>query len=71
MKTIKSILIAATFWAFLPGSVSADEAKTLKVGYLPTAEHVLYFIAKEKGFFQQDGINNRADDRSGNGRDAA
>jgi NitT/TauT family transport system substrate-binding protein len=35
----------------------AAELKKLKVGYLPTSGHLLYFVAKEKGFFQQEGLD--------------
>ena len=45
-------LLAATATGAL-----AAEAKKLKVGYLPTSGHLLYFVAKEKGFFQQEGLD--------------
>lgn len=35
----------------------AAELHKLKVGYLPTSGHLLYFVAKEKGFFQQEGLD--------------
>jgi NitT/TauT family transport system substrate-binding protein len=39
------------------GSGFAADLKKLKVGYLPTSGHLLYFVAKEKGFFQQEGLD--------------
>jgi NitT/TauT family transport system substrate-binding protein len=39
------------------GNGSAADLKKLKVGYLPTSGHLLYFVAKEKGFFQQEGLD--------------
>lgn len=38
-------------------TVHAAELKKLKVGYLPTSGHLLYFVAKEKGYFQQEGLD--------------
>ena len=39
------------------GNSFAADLKKLKVGYLPTSGHLLYFVAKEKGFFQQEGLD--------------
>jgi NitT/TauT family transport system substrate-binding protein len=36
---------------------AASELKKFKVGYLPTSGHLLYFVAKEKGYFQQEGLD--------------
>jgi NitT/TauT family transport system substrate-binding protein len=33
------------------------QLKKFNVGYLPTPGHVLYFVAKEKGYFQQEGLD--------------
>ncbi len=41
----------------LVGSAHASEPAKLKAGYLPTSGHLLYFVAKEKGFFQQEGLD--------------
>jgi NitT/TauT family transport system substrate-binding protein len=35
----------------------ATELKKLKIGYLPTSGHLLYFVAQEKGFFKQEGLD--------------
>lgn len=39
---------------------SAESPKTLdkmNIGYLASPEHLLYFVAKEKGFFEEEGID--------------
>ncbi len=39
---------------------NTEQGKTLtkmKVGYLPSPEDLLYFVAKEEGFFEQEGID--------------
>lgn len=33
------------------------ELKKIKAGHIPTAEHLLYFVAQEKGFFKQEGLD--------------
>jgi NitT/TauT family transport system substrate-binding protein len=59
MKRILSLflLIALTVTAFVTSDAYAAELKKFKVGYLPTSGHLLYFVAKEKGFFQQEGLD--------------
>ncbi|WP_371366566.1 hypothetical protein SRRS_08700 [Sporomusa rhizae] len=37
-------------------STPADKIK-FKIGYLPAVGHALYFIAKEKGFYEQEGLD--------------
>ena len=54
MKWIKPILAAAL--GLLPLAVPAQDTGKIKAGYLPSAEQVLYFIAKDKGFWQQEGL---------------
>lgn len=55
MKRIFALLALLTLTLAAPGH--AAELKKLKVGYLPTSGHLLYFVAKEKGFFQQEGLD--------------
>lgn len=38
-------------------SPASADIKSLKIGYLPTTGHALVFIAKEQGFFEQQGLN--------------
>ncbi len=33
------------------------ELKKFRVGYLPSTGHVLYFVAKEKGYFEEEGLD--------------
>lgn len=37
-------------------AVPADKIK-FNIGYLPAVGHVLYFVAKEKGFYEQEGLD--------------
>ncbi|WP_425057823.1 hypothetical protein SCACP_23820 [Sporomusa carbonis] len=39
-----------------PQPTPADKIK-FKIGYLPAVGHVLYFVAKEKGFYDQEGLD--------------
>jgi len=57
MNRIVSLIIAITLLALSATGALAADLKKLKVGYLPTSGHLLYFVAKEKGFFQQEGLN--------------
>ena len=34
-----------------------SELTTVRIGYLPSPGHLLYFLAKEEGFFEEEGIN--------------
>ncbi|WP_248477051.1 ABC transporter substrate-binding protein [Tepidibacter aestuarii] len=36
---------------------SSQPLKKINVGYLASPEHLLYFVAKEKGFFEEQGID--------------
>ena len=64
MKKPAILILLMTILAmvFLAGCQDNQEAKKeqtlkdFKVGYLPTPGHVLYFIAQEKGFFQEAGL---------------
>ena len=57
MKTMMKLMVILALLALGLGSAQAAELKKLKVGYLPTSGHLLYFVAKEKGFFQQEGLD--------------
>lgn len=43
--------------AAVDGAASAKKLDKVNVGYLASPEHLLYFVAKEKGFFEQEGID--------------
>lgn len=55
MKRLFALMLLLTLT--VAGTGHTDELKKLKVGYLPTSGHLLYFVAKEKGFFQQEGLD--------------
>jgi NitT/TauT family transport system substrate-binding protein len=57
MKRIVSLIITIALLALGAAASQASEPHKLKVGYLPTSGHLLYFVAKEKGFFQQEGLD--------------
>jgi NitT/TauT family transport system substrate-binding protein len=57
MKRLNALLILAVLAILFATTGNAAELKKLKVGYLPTSGHLLYFVAKEKGFFQQEGLD--------------
>jgi NitT/TauT family transport system substrate-binding protein len=54
MKRFIAVLLVTLFTA---GAGYAAELKKLKAGYLPTSGQLLYLVAKEKGFFQQEGLD--------------
>lgn len=63
-KKITAILLlaAALLTAACGGQGTADketakEKVDFKIGYLPSAGHILYFIAQEKGYFAEEGLN--------------
>ncbi len=55
MKRFCALLLMLTLSTAV--TAHAAELKKLKAGYLPTSGHLLYFVAKEKGFFQQEGLD--------------
>ncbi|MBJ6749494.1 ABC transporter substrate-binding protein [Geomonas anaerohicana] len=57
MKRIFTIILSLALLALGGVTAGAAELHKLKVGHLPTSGHLLYFVAKEKGFFQQEGLD--------------
>ncbi|BCS54140.1 ABC transporter substrate-binding protein [Geobacter sp. SVR] len=57
MMRWKTMLLALIAVALGVSVSQAADLKKLKAGYLPTSGHLLYFVAKEKGFFQQEGLD--------------
>ena len=55
-KLLIGLLVLALVGMMAVGGFAA-ELKKLKVGYLPTSGHLLYFVAKEKGYFEQEGLD--------------
>ena len=60
---MKRILMIAVFVilpalaAAIPESHAGRELKKFNVGYLASTGHAMYFIAKEKGYFEQEGLD--------------
>lgn len=57
MKRIVSIILTIALLALGAAGSQAAELKKFKIGHLPTSGHLLYFVAKEKSFFQQEGLD--------------
>ena len=54
MKRIVSFVLLLSFLA--TGALAADLPK-LRVGYVPEPAHGLYYVAKEKGYFKEEGVD--------------
>jgi NitT/TauT family transport system substrate-binding protein len=54
MKRIIALLLMLTVLASTAG---AAELPKLRVGYVPEPAHGLYFVAKEKGYFKEEGVD--------------
>lgn len=55
---MKKRIIALTMMLSLIASiVMAADLPKLRVGYVPEPAHGLYFVAKEKGFFKEEGVD--------------
>jgi NitT/TauT family transport system substrate-binding protein len=54
MKRIIALLLLLTF---LASSAGAANLPKLRVGYVPEPAHGLYFLAKEKGYFKEEGVD--------------
>jgi len=60
MKRYSAVAIFAMLLALaavIPESHGAGELKKFSVGYLASTGHAMYFIAKEKGYFEQEGLD--------------
>jgi NitT/TauT family transport system substrate-binding protein len=55
---MKRRIIALTMLlSFAVSSVMAADLPKLRVGYVPEPAHGLYFLAKEKGYFKEEGVD--------------
>jgi NitT/TauT family transport system substrate-binding protein len=54
---IKNIFRALGIVLFFAGISASASAKIIKVGYLPVPSHAKFMIAKEAGFFKQEGLD--------------
>ena len=50
-------MIAGVLAAICASSATTWAADALKVGYLPVTGHAKFFVAKEQGFFEKEGLN--------------
>lgn len=55
MKKLLLLLLLLVLATALP--IEAKELKKFNAGYLASPGHVLYFVAKEKGYFQEEGLD--------------
>ncbi|BCS54122.1 ABC transporter substrate-binding protein [Geobacter sp. SVR] len=54
MKRLSALLVSLML---LAGTAMAADLPKLKVGYVPEPAHGLYFVAKEKGYFKEEGVD--------------
>ena len=54
---ITTVLAGCGQQAQNPAGTPSGEKIKFNVGYLPAVGHVLYFVAKEKGFYEQEGLD--------------
>ncbi|MBJ6749493.1 ABC transporter substrate-binding protein [Geomonas anaerohicana] len=54
---MKRIFALVLMIALLAGSAYGAALPKLRVGYVPEPAHGLYFVAKEKGFFKEEGVD--------------
>jgi NitT/TauT family transport system substrate-binding protein len=54
---MKRIIAVTLLLSFLASNVMAAALPKLRVGYIPEPAHGLYFVAKEKGFFKEEGVD--------------
>lgn len=50
-----SVLLVAVLLS-VPGAVGEAKARKVRLGFLPIADLIAYFAAKDRGFFKQEGI---------------
>lgn len=56
-KTTTTTAVTTSAASVQQTTAPTTELKSLNVGYLPNNGHALIFIAKEKGFFEKEGLN--------------
>jgi NitT/TauT family transport system substrate-binding protein len=54
MKRIVTLVLA---WSLLAATALAADLPKLRVGYVPEPAHGLYFVAKENGYFKEEGVD--------------
>lgn len=56
-KPLRSLFVAATLAGFAMGAAQAADKVKLRLDWVFGAEHAPIFLAKEKGFFKEEGID--------------
>lgn len=54
---MKRIIALTLLLSFMASNVMAAALPKLRVGYVPEPAHGLYFVAKEKGYFKEEGVD--------------
>lgn len=54
---MKRIIALTLLLSFMASNVMASALPRLRVGYVPEPAHGLYFVAKEKGYFKEEGVD--------------
>lgn len=62
---LRAPLVAAGMLALAGGAASAQEKLTLRFDFLPYGSHAPFYLAKEKGWFKDNGVEVSMDDGSG------
>lgn len=53
---MKRIMMLVLLLALFAGTAFGADLPKLRVGYIPEPAHGLYFVAKEKGYFKEEGV---------------
>lgn len=54
---MKRIMLFVLLLSLVTGAAFGAELPKLRVGYVPEPAHGLYFVAKEKGYFKEEGVD--------------
>jgi NitT/TauT family transport system substrate-binding protein len=54
---MKRIIALTMLFSIMSSNVMAAALPKLRVGYVPEPAHGLYFVAKEKGYFKEEGVD--------------
>lgn len=57
IRTLIVVISLLGIWDGLPGHASARDKVSLRLDWIPGAEHAFVYLAKEKGWFGQNGID--------------
>jgi NitT/TauT family transport system substrate-binding protein len=69
MKRNLCLAVFAFFLGFslMPSSAAGEEKVTLKLNWVPGGDHCFYFVAKEKGFYKEKGLEVNIERGQGSG----